>query len=138
MRALCKQRKKEKERRRREEEPEAAHGLWCELARASGAANRLSTNRPRAGPRQVWHAHRESSPCVRDRSQSKNREEQANDIKLLLLGSASAGKSTFAKQLKILFMGGFSAHELTMFKEQVSYCIWRNMRILAGRPEVKV
>ncbi len=71
-------------------------------------------------------------------TRASRREELLNESKLLLLGSASAGKSTFAKQMKILFLNGFSESELAMYREHVHYCIWRNMRTLAGRPNVKV
>ena len=60
-----------------------------------------------------------------------------SQVKLLLLGSASAGKSTFAKQLKILFLNGFSEAEFAMYREQVWFCVWRNMRTLAAVPEIR-
>ncbi len=63
--------------------------------------------------------------------------EAMSEAKLLLLGSASAGKSTFAKQFRILFLGGFSASDLLMYKDQVFFCIWRNMRILGSVQAVK-
>jgi hypothetical protein len=40
--------------------------------------------------------------------------------------------------MKILFLNGFTEAELTMYREHVHYCIWRNMRTLAGRPQVQV
>ena len=36
---------------------------------------------------------------------------EATRVKLLLLGSGSSGKSTFAKQMKLLYMDGFSDKE---------------------------
>ena len=45
----------------------------------------------------------------------------SRETKLLLLGSASAGKSTFGKQMKILFMEGFSEDDKALFIDQVSF-----------------
>jgi hypothetical protein len=72
-----------------------------------------------------------------DRELRAAKEESMSEAKLLLLGSASAGKSTFAKQFRILFLGGFTAQDLAMYKEQVMFCVWRNMRILASRACVR-
>jgi hypothetical protein len=38
-------------------------------------------------------------------------------IRILLLGTASCGKSTFAKQMKVLFGGGFTGDEQGFFRE---------------------
>lgn len=72
-----------------------------------------------------------------DKELREAHKEALSEAKLLLLGSASAGKSTFAKQFRILFLGGFSASDLVKYKDQVFFCIWRNMRILGSVPAVK-
>lgn len=47
------------------------------------------------------------------------RKASATEIKLLLLGTGSSGKSTFLKQLKVLHKDGFSSTEVEQFKESL-------------------
>jgi len=49
----------------------------------------------------------------------EDRKKEANQIKLLLLGTGASGKSTFLKQLKVLHKEGFSATEIEQFKESL-------------------
>ncbi len=51
-------------------------------------------------------------------------------VKLLLLGSGSSGKSTFAKQMKLLFMEGFSDKEAAVFADVICLNILKNMKAL--------
>ncbi len=51
-------------------------------------------------------------------------------MKLLLLGSGSSGKSTFAKQMKLLFLEGFSDKEAAVFADVICLNILKNMKAL--------
>jgi len=50
--------------------------------------------------------------------------------KLLLLGSGSSGKSTFAKQMRLLYMDGFSEKEAAVFADVICLNILKNMKAL--------
>jgi len=60
----------------------------------------------------------------------KEEQKEATRVKLLLLGSGSSGKSTFAKQMKLLFMEGFSDKEAAVFADVICLNILKNMKAL--------
>lgn len=50
-------------------------------------------------------------------SASDEKPKNADEFKLLLLGPASSGKSTFSKQMKLLYSGGFDQSEITLYRD---------------------
>mmetsp|Transcript_3117 Transcript_3117/g.3459 ORF Transcript_3117/g.3459 Transcript_3117/m.3459 type:complete len:358 (-) Transcript_3117:77-1150(-) len=63
-----------------------------------------------------------STPAARKRSKQIDealklvKKEQAREIKILILGTGSSGKSTFAKQMKLVFCGGWNETEISKFQ----------------------
>ena len=48
----------------------------------------------------------------------------ANDIKVLLLGTSTAGKTTLCKQLKIIYDGGFSDKESQLYGDGIACSVF--------------
>ncbi|XP_013389581.1 guanine nucleotide-binding protein G(i) subunit alpha-like isoform X1 [Lingula anatina] len=53
--------------------------------------------------------------------------EEAQSVKLLLLGAAESGKSTFAKQMKIIHMNGFTDEDRCFYRAQIVDNLVENM-----------
>jgi len=60
----------------------------------------------------------------------KQKKEQANHVKLLLLGAGESGKSTLAKQMKIIHLDGFTKDELLNMKSIIYSNIIGSIRVL--------
>jgi len=65
-----------------------------------------------------------------DKTLKQDDQKEKSRIKLLLLGSGSSGKSTFAKQMKLLYMEGFSDKEAAVFADVICLNILKNMKSL--------
>lgn len=67
------------------------------------------------------------------------KKESNRDIKILLLGAGSCGKSTILKQMKILFKGGFNQEEALAHKPVIySNTIASMQALLAARRELNI
>jgi len=61
------------------------------------------------------------------------RKTKESKMKLLLLGTGDAGKSTFAKQMKVIHKEGFSKPELEKFKDILrENCLQGMQKLLAA------
>jgi GTPase SAR1 family protein len=61
---------------------------------------------------------------------SQERRKLEEEIKLLLLGSGEAGKSTLSKQMRILFLNGFTTEERLSFRVPIYDNILSSARVL--------
>ncbi|KAL9108245.1 MAG: hypothetical protein Q9227_006983 [Pyrenula ochraceoflavens] len=55
---------------------------------------------------------------------------QRNEIKMLLLGAGESGKSTILKQMKLIWEGGYSDDERESFKEIIYSNTVQSMRVI--------
>lgn len=83
-------------------------------------------------PNEVRIQRRRSS---RINSSLKKDAEQATAVKLLLLGSGNAGKSTFLKQFKKLYSSGFTDTDRLKYRPVIRQNIVRDILILADAAE---
>ncbi|GMS93368.1 hypothetical protein PENTCL1PPCAC_15543, partial [Pristionchus entomophagus] len=60
-----------------------------------------------------------------DRTLQKDQNEDQQRVKILLLGSADAGKSTILKQMRILHMNGFDIEEMHSFKKHLRFNVFQ-------------
>lgn len=74
--------------------------------------------------------HRERNREV-ERDLKRNKEQQRNEIKILLLGIGESGKSTIAKQMRILYLQGFPEEERRQFIPVIHGNIMSSIKILS-------
>lgn len=68
-----------------------------------------------------------------DRQLSALARQEANTIKILLLGAGESGKSTLVKQMKIIHSDGFTREELSSFRPTVMDNLLASMKyVLTG------
>ncbi|KAL9052349.1 MAG: hypothetical protein Q9162_005441 [Coniocarpon cinnabarinum] len=60
----------------------------------------------------------------------KDRMNQRNEIKMLLLGAGESGKSTILKQMKLIHEGGYTRDECESFKEIIYSNTVQSMRVI--------
>ncbi|KAK3333905.1 guanine nucleotide-binding protein alpha subunit [Cercophora scortea] len=60
----------------------------------------------------------------------RDRMQQRNEIKMLLLGAGESGKSTILKQMKLIHEGGYSRDERESFKEIIFSNTVQSMRVI--------
>lgn len=65
-----------------------------------------------------------------ERELDRNRKALAKEVKLLLLGTGSSGKSTIAKQMQIIYLNGFGEKERDDFKKLIAVNLIENTQNL--------
>jgi len=65
-----------------------------------------------------------------ERELAKGKRSLAREVKLLLLGTGSSGKSTIAKQMHILYLNGFGDKEREEYKKLIAINLLENMQHL--------
>lgn len=74
-----------------------------------------------------------------DKQIQKDRENKANEVKLLLLGAGESGKSTIVKQMKIIHETGYSQEECEQYRPVVySNTIQSLMTIIRAMGQLKI
>jgi len=69
------------------------------------------------GKKTTQDVEEEKANKVIEAQLKEERKTQANKMKLLLLGTGDAGKSTFAKQMKVIHKDGFTKQEIERFTD---------------------
>lgn len=59
-----------------------------------------------------------------------NKQNEKNQVKLLLLGAGESGKSTVLKQMKLLHKGGFTQQERIQYSQVIWCDVVQSMKIL--------
>ncbi|KAK6203579.1 guanine nucleotide-binding protein alpha subunit [Scheffersomyces amazonensis] len=65
-----------------------------------------------------------------EKSLQLNRQNEKNQMKLLLLGAGESGKSTVLKQMKLLHKGGFTQQERNQYSQVIWCDVIQSMKIL--------
>jgi len=65
-----------------------------------------------------------------ERELAKGKKALAREVKLLLLGTGSSGKSTIAKQMHIIYLNGFGDSEREEYKKLIAVNLLENMQHL--------
>jgi len=65
-----------------------------------------------------------------DKTNKNDYKEAAKEIRILLLGTGEAGKTTIAKQIQLAFSGGISSEDRLLDKQIIYKQVLKNLKVL--------